>query len=247
MGAFVESAKGWLNAAAAFAYPEVCQLCGDARATPAESFLCEECRSRVRFIVPPFCDRCGLPWEGDLTTPFECTNCRGMEFDFSSARSAVIAGGNVREIIHRYKYNRALWFETFLAELLIRQAAPVLCAGKWNLIVPIPLHSRKLREREFNQAARMARRLGAATGLPVNARLLRRVVPTLTQTRLSRSERMQNVRRAFALRRPARLNGRHIVLVDDVFTTGATSSACARVLRAAGAVEVCVWTIARGI
>jgi ComF family protein len=131
--------------------------------------------------------------------------------------------------------------------LLIRQAAPVLRAGKWNLIVPIPLHSRKLREREFNQAARMARRLGAATGLPVNARLLRRVVPTLTQTRLSRSERMQNVRRAFALRRPARLNGRHIVLVDDVFTTGATSSACARVLRAAGAVEVCVWTIARGI
>jgi ComF family protein len=170
-----------------------------------------------------------------------------MEFDFTSARSAVVARGNVREVIHRYKYQRALWFEGFLAELLVRQAVPELRAGKWDLIVPIPLHARKLREREFNQAGRMARRLGAATGLPVHPRLLRRVAPTVTQTRLSRSERLDNVRRAFALRRPVRLTGRRIVLVDDVFTTGATSSACARVLRRAGAADVCVWTIARGI
>jgi len=247
MGAFSESARGWLNAVASFLYPDVCQLCGDARATSGQSYLCDGCRSRVRFIQAPFCERCGLPWEGDLTTPFECSNCREMEFDFSSARSAVAARGNVREVIHRYKYQRAFWFEKYLVDLLVGQAGPELRAGKWDLIVPIPLHSRKLREREFNQSARVARRLGAATGLPVNEGLLRRVLPTATQTRLSRTERRENVRRAFALRGPARLNGRRVVLVDDVFTTGATSSACAGVLRRAGAADVCVWTIARGI
>jgi competence protein ComFC len=75
-----------------------------------------------RFIRPPFCERCGLPFSGDLTAPFECTNCREMELHFSSARSAVVARGVVLEAIHRYKYQRALWFEPFLADLLFREA-----------------------------------------------------------------------------------------------------------------------------
>jgi ComF family protein len=115
------------------------------------------------------------------------------------------------------------------------------------MIVPVPLHPTKEREREFNQAERLARRLGAAMRIPVNNRLLRRVVPTRTQTQLSRQERLANVRNAFALRGSQRLNGEPIVLVDDVLTTGATTSACAQVLRAAGAGEVCVWTVARGV
>jgi len=113
--------------------------------------------------------------------------------------------------------------------------------------VPIPLHATKEREREFNQAERLARRLSRATGIPVARGLVRRVVATRTQTRLSREERIANVRHAFAMGKGKRLDGERIVLLDDVFTTGATSSACARVLRAAGAGEVCVWTVARGI
>jgi len=96
-------------------------------------------------------------------------------------------------------------------------------------------------------AERLAARLSSATGIPVHKRLLRRVVATRTQTRLSRKERLANVRRAFAMRSSQRLQGARIVLVDDVFTTGATASACAGVLRAAGAGEVCVWTVARGV
>jgi ComF family protein len=117
----------------------------------------------------------------------------------------------------------------------------------WHTIVPVPLHPAKQREREFNQAERLADRLGAFTQIPVNKRLLRRVIPTRTQTQLSRPERLANVRNAFAMRQGQRLNGERIVLVDDVFTTGATTSACARVLTSAGAGEVCVWTVARGI
>jgi ComF family protein len=247
MNVLSNSVKGWLNAGLGLLYPEVCQLCRSARATPAESYVCGDCRAKARFILEPFCDRCGRPYEGAITTRFECANCREMEWHFQSARSAVVARDPVLEAIHRYKYQRAFWFEPFLAELLIRAAQPALAGKNRHTIVPVPLHPAKQREREFNQAERLANRLSAATQIPVNKRLLQRVIPTRTQTQLSRPERQANVRNAFAMRKGQRLNGERIVLVDDVFTTGATTSACARVLAAAGAGEVCVWTVARGI
>jgi ComF family protein len=242
-----DSLGSWLNAALGFVYPEICQICREARATPAQGYVCGGCRAGVQFIEPPFCERCGRPYEGDTTVRFECNNCRELEWHFTSARSAVVARDPVLEVIHGYKYHRALWFELFLAELLICAARPVLDGQRPDLIVPVPLHPRKQREREFNQAERLARRLGAATQIPLNAGLLRRVRLTRTQTQLSRQERLQNVHKAFAMRRGQRLNGERIVLVDDVFTTGATTSACAGVLKAAGAGEVCVWTVARGV
>ncbi len=247
MSSVAESLKGLFSAGLALVYPETCQFCDDARATAAEGFVCADCRAQVRFVEPPFCDRCGLPFEGAITTTFECTNCRETELHFSSARSAVVARDKLLEAIHRYKYQRALWFEPFLAELLISRAKPELAGGKWDAIVPIPLHTTKQRDREFNQAERLADRLSAATAIPLDKQSLRRVLPTRTQTTLSRPERVANVRNAFAMRPGKSLNGERIVLVDDVFTTGATTSACARVLLAAGAAEVCVWTLARGI
>ena len=243
----LDIARCWLEAALGLVYPRVCQMCGERPATPDAGYVCEDCRLRLRHIVPPFCERCGLPYPGDLTTAFECSNCRGLELHFTSARSAVVAEGLVLEIIHRYKYQQQLWFEPFLAGLLVRQAAPRLRAEGWNLLVPVPLHPVKEREREFNQATRLARRLGRATGLPVNTRAVRRVERTRVQALLSREERARNVRRAFAPAPGADLGGARAVLVDDVFTTGATTSACARALRQAGAAEVCVWTVARGM
>ena len=170
-----------------------------------------------------------------------------MKWHFRSARSAVVARGKVLEVIHRYKYQRALWFEPFLAELLVGQAARELHREQWDWIVPVPLHSAKEREREFNQAQRLAHHLSTATSIPAHNRLIRRILPTRTQTLLSRDERLENVNKAFALWPGGTLKDKRIVLVDDVMTTGATTNACARVLREAGAVEVCVWTVARGI
>ena len=247
MTAFAESFQKWLNVGLGFFYPEVCQLCEAEPATARDGFVGARCWSQVRFIQPPFCERCGLPFEGDITTPFECTNCREMELRFSSARSAVVARGVVLEAIHRFKYQRQLWFENFLAGLFLREAVPALRGQNWNLIVPVPLHSVQQREREFNQAERLAARLSAATKIPLNQKLLRRVMPTATQTLLTRQQRAANMRGAFAMRPGARLNGERVVLVDDVFTTGATTSACAQALRAAGAGDVCVWTVARGL
>lgn len=229
-----------------FVYPEICQICREHRATPAEGYVCSRCWKNVRFIRPPFCERCGLPYEGEITGAFCCSNCDDLELNFSQARSAVAAEGMALEVIHRWKYGRELWFEPFLAALLIQEAQGPLSKG-WDCIVPIPLHSLKEREREFNQSLNLAERLGAATDLPVCAQAVRRVEATRVQARLTREERRENVRKAFARGGSDMVKGRRVVLVDDVLTTGATASACAGILRDCGAREVCVWTVARGL
>lgn len=236
-----------VDASLNFFYPPVCQICHEQRATPREGYVCADCWTDVRFIQPPFCERCGLPYEGEITSPFECSNCREMELHFCSARSAVAARGVVLDAVHRYKYFRALWFEPFLADLLIRQAKPVLDKENWDLIVPVPLHCLKKREREFNQAERLANQLSRATHIPMNRNLLERVEFTRTQTLLTRPQRMANVRTAFRMRNEKKLNGEKIIVIDDVLTTGATTSACAKILRKAGAGKICVWTVARGL
>src|SRR5438093_3483890 len=186
MTQIVASLKGWLDAGLSFFYPEVCQTCGTERATPAQGYVCANCRAQVRWIQPPYCSRCGLPFEGAITTAFDCGNCRDLEPQFCSARAAVVAREQILEIIHRYKYRRARWFEPFLAGLLVEAAAPQLSRQDWDCIVPVPLHATKQRQREFNQAERLAARLSGATGIPLNQRLVRRVVPTRTQTALDR-------------------------------------------------------------
>src|SRR4051812_44231688 len=105
------SFKKLADTALGFIYPNVCQICNEQRAASTEGFVCSRCWQQVRFIKPPFCKRCGLPFSGDLTAEFECTNCREMKLHFRSARSAVILRGTVLEIIRRYKYKRAFWFE----------------------------------------------------------------------------------------------------------------------------------------
>jgi competence protein ComFC len=228
-------------------YPENCQLCRDGRAGAAEGFVCARCWQGVRFVRPPLCDRCGLPFEGEITTAFECANCREMTLHFESARAAVVATGVVLEVVHRFKYQQAEWFEPFLADLLCREAVPVLRADNWDAVVPVPLHPRKERERGFNQAGRLAAALGRALNRPVKRDWVRRVEFTRTQTLLTRAERAANMRAAFAARPGLSLRGERIVLVDDVLTTGATTSACAKALLDAGAGRVTVWTLARGL
>ena len=239
--------SSWLEASIGLVFPETCQLCKNGRAQPRDGYVCGTCWSQVRFIRPPFCERCGLPYPGDLTTSFVCSNCSGLELHFSAARSAVVAKSVVLEAIHRYKYQHALWFEKFLADLLVRAATTELKRECWDFIIPVPLHPLKLREREFNQAGRLARHLSRAVNLPLDEKSLRRITPTATQTLLTREQRAANMKNAFAVLPGVRLDGKRIVLVDDVFTTGATTGACARALRQAGAADVCVWTVARGL
>lgn len=230
-------------------YPDVCQICRARRATAIESYICEECREHphaVRWVEEPMCERCGLGYQGAITTTFLCANCSDLDLKFVSARAAADFSGLVKEVIHRFKYNRNEWFEPYLAELLIQRALPALREKPVDLIVPIPLHRRKEHERGFNQAERLAKRLASVAALPM-ATPLRRIKKTQNQALLERSERIDNVKNAFAYAASAPLpSGTRVLLVDDVLTTGSTASACAGELLKNGAAEVRVWTVARG-
>lgn len=239
--------KSAADGALGLVYPANCQMCRTGRAEAAEGYVCARCWQGVRFVRAPLCDRCGLPFPGAITTAFECSNCREMTLHFESARAAVVATGVVLEVIHRFKYQQAEWFAPFLANLLCREAAPVLREGAWDAVVPVPLHPRKERERGFNQADRLAAALGRAIQVPLRRDWVRRIEFTRTQTLLTRTERAANMRGVFQARPGLRLNGERIVLVDDVLTTGATTSACAKALLDAGARRVTVWTVARGL
>lgn len=217
---------------------------------PADGYVCDSCvrgANGVRWIEPPFCDCCGLPYDGDITVSFVCANCRGMKMHFRSARAAAKFSGVVKEAIHAYKYNHAIWHEAFLANLLARAARPHLAPGDWDFLVPIPLHWTRRIERSFNQAHRLARALSRITGIPVRSNLLRRTQRAHVQALLSREARAENVKRAFAFTGKGSVEGARIVLIDDVLTTGATANACAKVLRQNGAAVVDVWTVARNL
>lgn len=228
-------------------YPNCCQICGAEDASARDGYVGSRCRGSLRFIGDARCERCGLPFPGDLTQSFACANCDGVELEFESARAAVVATGVALEVIHRFKYQRALWFEPFLSGLLLDAALPHLTGAGWTAVVPVPLHPFKQRLREFNQAERLAAPLARALQLPLLSRCVRRREATPTQTHLTRSQRAENVRRAFQSIGDARLDDLSVIVVDDVLTTGATASALAGVLLALGASRVCIWSVARAV
>jgi ComF family protein len=151
----------------------------------------------------------------------------------------------MREALHAFKFRGRRALAAPLGDLLAELAPPVLPGPAADLLVPVPLHPRRERERGFNQALLLARRLGRVWARQVGGDVLVRSVATRPQTDLSADERRANVRGAFVLRHPEAVAGRHVVLVDDIMTTGATAAECAACLRRAGAASVGVLTVAR--
>jgi ComF family protein len=232
------------EAALSLLYPPHCAACG--AETPAGVHLCARCAATARRIEAPFCRVCSQPFDGAISAPFTCQNCAERTLHFGCAVAPYRSRGVVREFIHRFKYDREFYLRLPLAEWAAEGLADErLRAQPFDGFVPVPLHHARFREREFNQAEEIARLLSRRTGIPL-LKALRRVRYTSTQTVLDRHERMENLRNAFRVRHSPDVLQRHLVLVDDVFTTGSTVDECARVLRQAGAASVRVLTIARG-
>lgn len=240
----VEIARRSGSALLSLFYPPHCALC---RADTEDGIhLCADCGKSARRILAPFCQRCSQPFDGAISGEFTCSNCADRDLHFECAVAPFLSRGAVREFIHRFKYNRHLylrhplvdWMEVGLADERLRRTSV-------DAFVPVPLHPARRREREFNQAEVLAQLLSRRSGIPMEA-CLERIRYTTTQTRLDRHERMENLRGAFRVRHTSQVTGRHLILIDDVFTTGSTVEECARVLRAAGAASIRVLTVARG-
>jgi ComF family protein len=231
------------DAAMSLVYPPHCVVCGVQ--TPTGIFLCARCENGAQTIEPPFCQQCSLPVDSEITGEFRCSNCAERKFHFKASVSLYRARGIVRDLIHRFKYGREYYLRHQIA---VWAAAGLedkrLQTPDIDALVPVPLHSARQREREFNQAEAIAELLAERCGKPI-VRVLERIRYTDSQTRHDRAERMENLRGAFRVRQPKVVLNRHLVLVDDVFTTGSTVEECARVLTEAGAASVRALVVAR--
>jgi ComF family protein len=244
------AARGLLGRLLDLVYPPFCGLCR----TPLRGnrWLCAECAAALPRLVAPFCSRCGEPFDGVIEAAFECPNCRDLAFAFAFARPALRSHPASRTLIHDLKYHRHLQLAAELGRLATEALADprfaAVLAGHWP-VVPVPLHWRRRQHRHFNQSAEIARTFARLAGLPV-VEALRRRRGTPTQTRLTRHQRLANLRGAFDLSAAGRQLVRRpppgVIVFDDVFTTGATTDACARVLRRAGIEMVVVVTVLRG-
>jgi ComF family protein len=237
----------WACRAVDLVYPRNCQFCATPLSEADRGVVCASCLGTVRWIEPPFCQQCASPFSGKVADTFVCGYCQDLRFSFERAVCACRAEGIVRDSIHRFKYKREMYFGPHLADWLLHAARQWIEWGEVDAIVPVPLHPRKKREREFNQAEYLADALSRAFGVGVLTGQLRRVKDTVTQTALDAEERAANLRGAFAVRRAGMFAGHRLVLVDDVFTTGATMDSCAKVLRVAGAQRVIALAVARGV
>ncbi|WP_395715714.1 ComF family protein [Prosthecobacter sp.] len=244
-----------LQAVVDLIYPRLCCVCKVPLDDGRPGWFCKVCADELPLMEPPYCKVCGEFYDGAFTNEFRCMNCDGRRLEFEFAVAACRAEGVVREMIHQFKYERRLQLRAPLATLLSRTLQDPRLADEnlaaWAL-VPVPLHRSRELDREFNQSWELCVRLSGLTGIPA-IQALSRMRETDSQASLDRDERLKNLRGAFALRktRPweekVTLQGRRILLVDDVFTTGATTSECARVLRREGGAEkVVVITVARG-
>jgi competence protein ComFC len=231
MPSFVEALAGaerWL-------LPPACLLCeAPVPVRQGDALICELCRSRWVPVTAPLCARCGQPAFDDL----ECRLCAAWPEGLERARSAVWLRGPAREAVHRLKYEG--WWR--VAETLAEAMGGLEPLTGRVCLIPVPLGHRRLRDRGYNQSERIAAALGARVGLPVVPDLLRRRRETRTQTALTPEARLANVAGAFEARG---VRGRACVLVDDVFTTGATLAEAAAALRLAGAARVEAVTFAR--
>lgn len=239
-------------------FPRQCEACG-ADLAGEEELFCWECLAALPYLRAPFCARCGDFAAGDVPGDFVCSACARRAPSFDLARSAFRFDGAVAEAVKRLKYRGGVWiaagFGRFLAETW--RAVPEGLRGRVDWVSPVPLAPGRAKERGYNQAELLARALAGRLGVPCRD-VLRRTRETGTQTELTARERRKNVQGAFAVKGRYRagarvlgfrfppVEGKRILLVDDVITTGATAEECARVLKAAGAEAVWAVSAARG-
>lgn len=224
-------------------YPPHCAACRNDTASGV--YLCEACAEGAKKIELPRCEICSQPFDGAISSVFSCSECVGRKFHFECAIAPYRARGIVREFIHKFKYEGQYYLRHVLAEWMgAALEDPRLQTRAYDCFVPVPLHPARERQREFNQAEVLAALVAKRAGKPM-VRYLDRTRYTTTQTRLNREERLKNLHGAFRIKRRMSVAGKHLVLVDDIFTTGSTVEECSRVLRSAGAASVRVLTVAR--
>jgi ComF family protein len=229
-------------------FPSFCSFCKDPLGDSIIPYFCSSCWADFTLLTGPVCPRCGKSFGSPETLSyspeFECGTCRNDPPLFDQALSIGYFEGPLREAIHQFKYRPCRSLGRPLGDWMVQQ---VRVLTDIDMIMPVPLHTTRLRQRGFNQALLLAHRMSETHRIPLVYDNLIRSRPTRPQVELSGLERVRNVEGAFSLKRPGDVASKRVVLVDDVFTTGATMNECASVLKDAGADQVIAFTLARAV
>lgn len=238
-------ARDWVSRLSDIVYPAVCPGCGISLGSHAG--LCPTCWSGLRFIERPFCEVLGVPFSYDPGAGMVSAQAIAHPPVFDRLRAVAVHDGPARQLVHALKYRDRTDLAAMMAEWMWR-------AGRTHLescdaVLPVPLHRARLARRKFNQAAELARHVASIADRPFLPSALIRTKRTSHQVGLTARAREDNVRAAFAIAEGAEAGvfGKRLVLVDDVYTTGATVSSASRVLKRAGAAEVTVLTFAMAV
>ncbi len=236
---------GWLRRLGDIVYPATCPGCGIL--TGGHAGFCPNCWADIRFIERPYCEVLGMPFSYDPGEGMVCAEAIADPPVFNRLRSVAIHEGPVRHLVHGLKYRDRTDLSAMMALWMLRSSDGFVAGC--DAVVPVPLNRWRFASRRFNQSAELARHLARLSGRPFLPRTLARVKNTVRQVGLTAKGRENNVRAAFRIvpGREPDVAGKRIVLIDDVYTTGATVNSAARALKQAGASEVTVLTFAMAI
>jgi ComF family protein len=234
-----------LNDLSEVIFPTQCLGCAEILHPFTGQLFCPACKDKIKFITGSLCFICGTTFPDSPAENHLCGDCLEKRPYFSSARAVFSYENIILNAIHHFKYNRDISIGEMLSSFMADFSFPDIDFTDYSLIMPVPLHIKRLRERGFNQSLILARAFGEKRQIPVNFSLLKRHKFTLTQTGSNRNERKKNIKGAFEVSNRGKIAGKNIILIDDVYTTGATINECAKTLIKAGARKVAVLTLAR--
>lgn len=221
-----------------------CNLCNSYLNHGGKYGFCHGCLKNMAFITKNSCYQCGRPLTNEEDTRI-CRDCEDMEYFFHRAVAVVEYKGIFRDLIFRFKYKDATYLARDLGDMM---AAVIKKEGLWgDVLVAVPLHRQREKQRGYNQSHLLAKHISRNLRIPYKKDLLLRVKNTKVMHNLSREERQENLKGAFQIRDRRGIDGKSILLIDDIFTTGATLNACSKVLMEGGAKSVAVVAFARGV
>ncbi len=226
--------------AVVFLYPAKCRVCKTSLEVASIPYICANCWRDIQFLEPPWCDICGTPNVDGL-----CDECATSPPRYGKLRSIALYQTTLQQAIHLFKFEKKKVFAQPLIRL-INAHIPTDCAvTEYDFILPVPIHKKRLRERGFNQATLLAKGIAQAEGVPVLTDALVRHRHTVAQSSLDMEARQHNIVGAFEIRKPEVIHNKRLLIIDDVFTTGATVREAVNELWKADPAEIDVLTLAR--
>ncbi|MFH0838647.1 MAG: ComF family protein [Candidatus Omnitrophota bacterium] len=227
-------------------YPATCIGCDEKLETHDKVPVCKMCFEKIKWNTPPYCSKCGKSMSKNRTYKPTCSDCLRTDVYFTRVWSCCIYEDIIKDAIIKFKYLQGRYLEPFFEAIFARFIKMNTDRNLIDIIMPVPLFKSKLRDRGFNQSEILATIIHKLLHKPLLLTILQKIRPTKPQQELSRLARLSNVKDTFGVSGSANIKNKNILLVDDVFTTGATINECARVLKRAQCQDIYALTVARG-